>query len=50
MDENLPITTDKRDLLTRPKQTAVYWEVRLDDWRQRKMNFAATVDFSRGPV
>ena len=28
---NLPVTTDKRDLLTRLKENAVSWEVRLDD-------------------
>ena len=47
MDQNLPIKAGKSDLLTRLKWYAVSWEVRLDDWQQRKTNFAGTVDLRR---
>ena len=36
MDWNLPITTDRPDLLTQLKWTSVSWEVCLDDWLQQK--------------
>ena len=37
MDRNLPITTERHDLLTRLKWTSsVSREVCLDDWRQQK--------------
>ena len=36
MDQNLPITTDKRDLWTQIRRTSLSWEVSLDDWRQWK--------------
>ena len=44
---DLPITTDKRDLLTQLKRTSVSWEVRLDDSRQRRTYFVVAVDLSR---
>ena len=50
MNWNLPITTDRCDLLTLLKQIAIPWEVRLDDWRQQKTYSVVTVDLRRGSM
>ena len=47
MDRNLPITTDKRVLLTRLYRTDVSWEVCLYDWRQQKTYLVVAIDLSR---
>ena len=46
MDQNLPITTDKRDLFTQLKRTSISWEFCLDDWRQQNI-FHGSFDLNR---